>query len=49
MSINEALEYVDLVIEELHDDGTIPEDKYGKMTENRRQEIAEKVSQKSEE
>lgn len=49
MSEHEAQQYVDLVIEHLVAWEIIPEEKYGKMTENQRQELAELVAQKSEE
>jgi predicted transcriptional regulator len=49
MSLYEAKEIVDLVIEELRERGVIPEDKYGKMPVHYVEEIAEKVIEKVEE
>lgn len=49
MSTNEAQRYVDLVVETLVMWGIISEDKYGHMTEDQRQKLAEMVAEKSEE
>ena len=49
MSEHEAMQYVDLIIEKLHEWGVISEHAYGTMTENQRQELAELVSAKSQE
>jgi len=51
ITMNEHLakELVDLVIEQLHDWGTISEQKYGSFTENQKQELAEAIVAKCEE
>ncbi len=49
MSEHEAQIYVDLVIETLHEWGAIDESRYGRMTEDQRQKLAEMVAAKSEE
>jgi hypothetical protein len=49
MSEHEAQEYVDLIVEKLVEWGIIPRDKYGRMTEDQRQELPELVAEKSEE
>ena len=49
MSTVEALEYVDVVIESLVEMGVISQDRYGRMTENQRGELADKLVAKSEE
>ncbi len=49
MSVNEAQEYVDLVVETLHEWNIITVNTYGKMTEVQRQKLAEMVAEKSEE
>ncbi len=41
----EALEYVDLIVEKLHDWGIIPEREYGNMTEDQRHELARSVAE----
>ncbi len=49
MSEDEAMQYVDLIIEKLHEWGVITEHAYGTMTEDQRQELAELVAAKSQE
>lgn len=49
MSINEAREYVDTVIEGLVDMGIISAESYGRITEDQQQALAEKIVEKSEE
>ena len=49
MSEHEPKQYVDLIIEKLHEWGVITEHAYGTMTENQRQELAELVAAKSQE
>ncbi len=49
MSEHEALQYVDLIVEMLHEWGVITEHAYGTMTEDQRHELAELVAAKSQE
>ena len=49
MSEHEAMQYVDLIVEKLHEWGVIAEHAYGTMTEDQRQELAELVAAKSQE
>ena len=49
MSEHEAMQYVDLIIEKLHEWGVITEHAYGTMTEDQRQALAELVAAKSQE
>ena len=49
MSNHEALDIVNLVIEELHNMGLIPSHNYGHMTEDQRQKLADLVEEKSNE
>lgn len=50
-TMNETLakDIVDLVIEQLHEWGTISEQKYGSFTEDQRQELADAIVAKCEE
>lgn len=49
MSEHEAMQYVDLIIEKLHEWRVITEHAYGTMTEDQRQELADLVAAKSQE
>ena len=49
MNTVEALDYVDIVIERLHEWGVISEQKYGSITEAQRGELADLIVAKSEE
>ncbi len=49
MSENEARQYVDLVIETLLEWGVIHPEKYGRITEDQNQQLADMVVAKSEE
>ncbi len=43
------MQYVDLIIEKLHEWGVITEHAYGRITEDQGQELAEVVAAKSQE
>lgn len=49
MSIHEAKEYADVVVETLVEMGVISENQYGRMTEDQRDKLAQAVKEKSEE
>jgi hypothetical protein len=49
MNIEEAKTYVDAVVESLLQMGILSEEKYGRMTETQREQLAEKIVEKSEE
>lgn len=45
----EPLDYVDVVVDGLLEMGIISPDRHGRMTENQREELAEKLVERSEE
>lgn len=49
MKSTEAKEYVELILEQLVYDGILPEEKYGRMTVEQVEKLAELVAAKSEE